>query len=638
MSLISFLCSTQQLRRVSGYSLDMDSFNFPSVGEINKMNKDALKTMLCELAELSKIDPEIADLQDGNSTMTPSQLHAIDRDSDVNSQTNNDFNVLQIQVQELVKSNKKLVAMLLKQQEVVEQLATTQNSVTSSLDSLTGNMQKIMISMDIEDEEEDSDLEDEEDGDPQENLLIGDNMIRDITSTSENLTVTCMNGAMVNTIRKSLKSAKKRNYKDLVILCGTNDAATNKSNDKILKDFENLIHLAKEKAAHVSLSSIIPRLDEKLPENKRDDLNKKLKIVCELADVAFINNDLSFKYAGGAVDESLISPTDKLHLTQQGSRRLLGNLKMTNQAYVSLGNLPGAHENNKGWQTRKNRGNSQFTDPLPIPTEPKPPQQVKKTTEASKKVIYFRGAKSSFSNFYMTPIDAWGQRFQSTEHGYAYYKALEMKEPAKAEEILQAPNARLAKSIGDKVETNQHWQQIKQGVMYHLLQQKAKQCRKFNLDLSATKDNALVEDTEHEYWGRGKEGEGQNILGRLLMTVRSKLPEVPSRQQLANLPDANPRNRPPSAQNYQNRPPSAQNYQNYHAKRQRFTPMPNAIPQRWTNGRNRPANPQEQQNCFNCGERSHTIANCRHSYPLECYSCSGIGHKQKFCPWSDSHY
>ncbi len=33
-------------------------------------------------------------------------------------------------------------------------------------------------------------------------------------------------------------------------------------------------------------------------------------------------------------------------------------------------------------------------------------------------------------------------------------------------------------------------------------------------------DDELAEDTSHEYWARGRNGQGQNMLGKLLMVIR----------------------------------------------------------------------------------------------------------------------
>jgi hypothetical protein len=61
---------------------------------------------------------------------------------------------------------------------------------------------------------------------------------------------------------------------------------------------------------------------------------------------------------------------------------------------------------------------------------------------------------------------------------------------------------------------------MKQNVMYELLKVKLSQCAAFQRSLAASKGKMLTENTTHNYWGRGRSGEGLNMLGRLLMTLR----------------------------------------------------------------------------------------------------------------------
>jgi len=217
----------------------------------------------------------------------------------------------------------------------------------------------------------------------------------------------------------------------------------------------------------------------------------------------------------------------------------------------------------------------------------------------------------------MTPITAWGRTFKSVEHGYTYYKALMMNRRAEGEEILKTRNAKSAKDIGDKIETNLKWQDIKNNVMFHLLQQKAKQCDLFNKHLYDSQNAILVEDTANEYWGRGRTGTGQNTLGRMLMTIRKNLPKA---QTSISDQFSDDMTWTPAPQ--------------YDQQNAWFTPKPRRNPQKWVNGRNRPTSRDEQQNCFNCGEMSHTVTTCRHKYRLKCFLCNSEGHKKKFCPRS----
>ena len=240
----------------------------------------------------------------------------------------------------------------------------------------------------------------------------------------------------------------------------------------------------------------------------------------------------------------------------------------------------------------------QSPPPMPKLTPKSPSNSQPETTNATKNPIMFRGAKSSFSNFFPAPITIWSTTFRTTEHAYQFRKALEMGQHAIADNIRHAPTGWKAMDMAESITTNEHWGNIKQSIMYQLLQVKAEQCSVFRRDLEASKGEMLVEDTSHEYWGRGNNGTGLNMLGRLLMVLRDKMPDSPGS------PPAVPR----SLSSYSPFP----HHPNHHRR-----PLPNSRSQ--------------QPRCFNCGERSHNMNTCRHRSPIQCYSCHDYGHKQKFC-------
>jgi len=166
-----------------------------------------------------------------------------------------------------------------------------------------------------------------------------------------------------------------------------------------------------------------------------------------------------------------------------------------------------------------------------------------------------------------------------------------MGQHATAEAIRHAPSPREAQLMAKNIRTDERWKSIKQSVMYELLQEKVRQCPVFKNDLLGSDNRLLVEDTAHDYWGRGRTGTGLNMLGRLLMTLRDNVPAAISES-------------PDHQITLQNR---RHNY---------------------------PQRNDQQPRCFNCGEKSHNIKTCRHSAPLQCYSCL---RKRKFCPTSGQY-
>ena len=124
---------------------------------------------------------------------------------------------------------------------------------------------------------------------------------------------------------------------------------------------------------------------------------------------------------------------------------------------------------------------------------------------------------------------------------------------------------------------NTNWYNVKQGIMQEILRIKFEQCSAFRQELMNSGDNELVEDTNHNYWARGKDGNGQNILGILLMNMRDRYRDTDM-----------------------------------------YIPPANDV-----------AHP-----CYQCGEGNHTQQSCRWECVLQCTRCQYLGHKSKDCPQS----
>ena len=325
-------------------------------------------------------------------------------------------------------------------------------------------------------------------------------------------------------------------------------------------------------------------------------MNLTLVTIINEENVKFIDNDKNFLFRDGSTDQTLLS-SDGLHLSALGIGRLLTNLDLQEKAEAHFEIACTTSKTVMPAQSAWSKPLAAIPSPPPMPQlPPKRPVNAQSDSAANKanSPLRFRGAKSCFSNFFPTPITIWNTTFKSTEHAYQFRKAIEMGQHAVADDIRRAPSGWKAMDIAESIVTNEHWGNIKQSIMYQLLQMKAEQCPAFYQDLEASKGQILVEDTSHEYWGRGNNGTGLNMLGRLLMVLRDKLPDTPVV--------------PRSQSSY----PSFPHYPNNHRR-----PLPSTRSQ--------------QPRCFNCGERSHNLNTCRHRSPIQCYSCQEYGHKQKFC-------
>ena len=129
------------------------------------------------------------------------------------------------------------------------------------------------------------------------------------------------------------------------------------------------------------------------------------------------------------------------------------------------------------------------------------------------------------SNFYPSTLHLWNMSFRSAEHAYQYFKASLMGDMEAASEIMNTYSPFMVKNIGGRVTLDDSWDKRRENVMMYILEAKIQQCDEFSTELISTEGRVLIEDTANEYWGRGKYGQGQNVLGKLLMRIRNQLCE-----------------------------------------------------------------------------------------------------------------
>ena len=480
---------------------------------------------------------------------------------------------LHTKLDEVLAQNASLTQILVQQQTLLTSFTTLETKVTALYSNLVSDS-------------DDDDDQDDDDVDPRGTLLIGDSLIRDVVPKDDTLTTDCTGGATLSTIRKKLKTInpKRRRYEKIFIVAGTNDSASKRPIEKIAEESKNMVDAAKLVCDEVVLSSIPPRADNHANKTKIDAINEHFQALSDANEnVSLKNHDDNFLFRDNSVDTTLLL-SDNLHLSTSGVKKLLTNLNLSEKAEPKNVNLP--TRKNNTWPT------SQPSTVPPLMSLPTPPTLPLTNSCPTPQAVYFHGGGSPLSNFFETPLNIWNMNFRSSEHAFQYRKCVSTGNKTTANDVLRAPTPLLAKRTGDKITTNNTWEDTKQGAMYEILRAKSRQCPQFVQALKDSNERPLIEDTPNPYWGRGRDSQGLNMLGRLLMTLRSELS--------------------------MSRP-------------QNFTPRPAVTPPRNFHGNTQPHSKQQQLRCFNCGEASHTKSTCRHGSPLRCYSCRGLGHKQKFC-------
>ncbi len=134
------------------------------------------------------------------------------------------------------------------------------------------------------------------------------------------------------------------------------------------------------------------------------------------------------------------------------------------------------------------------------------------------------GEYGFMSNLFKREIEFEGRRFRCSEDAYQFGKP---KDREVAEWIISAPKPHLCASAAHGLlgfDIRPDWNDIKVDRMKAVLRAKFMQHDDLKEKLLATRDNILIEESSTDsFWGIGKNGKGKNMLGELLMMLRTEL-------------------------------------------------------------------------------------------------------------------
>ena len=140
--------------------------------------------------------------------------------------------------------------------------------------------------------------------------------------------------------------------------------------------------------------------------------------------------------------------------------------------------------------------------------------------------IWFKSkdpAYSWLSNFSEIGFEIDGVRWRSVEH---YYQAQKHTDPKVAERIRKADSPLKARKAGQdrSLTPRDDWDAIKLEVMRRGLDTKFTQNRRWRTQLIETGEEELLHESSSDlFWGRTQDGDGENMLGELLMEIRKGL-------------------------------------------------------------------------------------------------------------------
>ena len=141
-------------------------------------------------------------------------------------------------------------------------------------------------------------------------------------------------------------------------------------------------------------------------------------------------------------------------------------------------------------------------------------------------ILFYRssGEYGYLSNLYKHDITFENRVFRSSEDAYQFGKPLD---GMVAEWIISAPKPHLCAMAAHGLlsfDITPNWQKIKVSRMLDVLRVKFMRHEDLNQKLIGTGDAILIEDSKTDaFWGIGKKRNGKNMLGNLLMQVRSEL-------------------------------------------------------------------------------------------------------------------
>jgi N-glycosidase YbiA len=143
-------------------------------------------------------------------------------------------------------------------------------------------------------------------------------------------------------------------------------------------------------------------------------------------------------------------------------------------------------------------------------------------------LLEFATIEKPFANWSAHQIDIWQQHFATIEHAYQY-KKFEIINPTWARRIKRSKSPYEAKRLAyQKTIDSASWDATRESTMLELLAAKLAQHEDVRLALRQTGARAIVEtgNTEDTFWGRGRDGSGQNVLGKIWMYLREELAEA----------------------------------------------------------------------------------------------------------------
>jgi len=136
-----------------------------------------------------------------------------------------------------------------------------------------------------------------------------------------------------------------------------------------------------------------------------------------------------------------------------------------------------------------------------------------------------------FSNFYPISIHIDSKEYKSSEH---YYQSKKYENTKWEDHVRSQEKPYEAAREGRRKDLplREDWEDVKVLVMRRILIAKFKRIEYMRNLLLSTGNAEIVEYSDKDYfWGRGKDGAGYNMLGKLLMEMREEIKNEEERKE-----------------------------------------------------------------------------------------------------------
>jgi len=133
-----------------------------------------------------------------------------------------------------------------------------------------------------------------------------------------------------------------------------------------------------------------------------------------------------------------------------------------------------------------------------------------------------------FSNFSRHAFELDGKQWPTSEH---YFQAQKFAGTEFEDRVRLAEKPGIAARIGRdrNLPLRKDWESVKDGIMKKAVMKKFQTHESIRELLLSTGDEEIIEDSAVDYyWGCGADGSGKNMLGKVLVDVRTELRNLPA--------------------------------------------------------------------------------------------------------------